>query len=173
MASFPGTIFDQTTLPVAGSPRAAPTSPSALFTQLSEEMTALETALGVNFATFAALALEFSNKRVDARSWQQNTPGATPMSALNLNSYDVFSFTNVSTGITAMTPQSNASPKLGDVWVFFFTDNGTQQSIVWGADYVSTESGLPSSTKGGTTLRLMVIGTWNPATALIECVGVS
>jgi hypothetical protein len=173
MASFPGSIFDQMTLPVAGSPRAAPTSPSALFTQLSQELTALETAFGVNFATFAALALEFSNKRIDSRVWQQNTPGATPMSTVNLNSFDVFSFTGISTGITSMTPLSNASSKLGDVWVFFFTDNGTQQTIQWGADYTSTESALPSSTKGGSTLRLMVIGTWNPATSLIECVGVS
>ena len=173
MASFPTSIFDQTTLPVAGSPRAAPTSPSALFTQVSQELTALETTLGVEFATFAALALEFSNKRIDSRVYSNSSPGATPMSTVNLNSYDVFSFTGISTAITSMTPESNATPKLGDFYVFFFTDTGTAKSITWQSPYVSTESTLPTSTKGGSSLRLMVAFAWNPATELLECMGYS
>lgn len=173
MASFPGTIFDQTTLPSAGSPRAAPTSPSALFTQLSEEMTALETALGVNFGAFAALALELSNKRIDARVYSASAPGATPMAEVNTNSFDVASFTGINTAITSMTPLNASTPKLGDFFFYFFTDFGTEQSINWGSSFTSTLAALPTSTKGGSTLRSLVSTSWNPATGLWECVGAS
>jgi hypothetical protein len=101
--------------------------------------------------------------------YSANAPGATPLSAVSLLSYNEIELTGLAANITDMSP--SVMPTAHDYVVrMWFTDNGTPRTITWGSDYEASTV-LPTTTVAN--VRLDVIFYYDAATGKLRCVGVS
>jgi hypothetical protein len=120
----------------------------------------------IPLSLFQAMALTLTNKRVVTRTLALAF-AAQP--TYNTDLYDVIAISNISGAITSMTVNATGTPNVNEIKEFTLTDNGTAQTIAWGANYASNIATLPSSTVPGTFLRVTfqystVSGKW-------ECIG--
>lgn len=101
----------------------------------------------------------------DARIFVRNvavTYAATP--AVNSDTTDVAEITGISGAITSMTTSLTGTPKDGQRLTIALTDNGTPQTIAWGAKFESSgHYTLPTTTVTSTRLDCEFI--YNGATS--------
>jgi hypothetical protein len=98
-----------------------------------------------------------SNKRVTKRTGTV-TSSATP--SINTDNVDEFTITALATAITSMTTGLSGTPTEGQVLLLWIKDNGSAQTIAWGASFrASTDLPLPTTTNAGKYLYTLFI--WN------------
>ena len=94
----------------------------------------------VNLSTAQTL----TNKRITPRIGS-TASSATP--AINTDSYDQFNITALATAITSMTTSLTGTPTDGQKLMVRIKDNGTAQTIAWGASFVASGAApLPTTT---------------------------
>jgi hypothetical protein len=116
-----------------------------------------------------AVVQTLSNKRITQRVVTVNAPGATPTT--NSDNCDVAAFTGLATAITSMTTNLTGTPVAGDLLMFQFTDNGTAQTIAWGAKFEATTVALPATTVISKMLRVEF--QWNVTATKWDCIRVA
>lgn len=106
-------------------------------------------------ATIAGLATTqtFTNKTITRRLVTVNAPGATP--STNTDNVDIANFTGLATAITSMSTNLTGTRVDGQLVEYRFTDNGTPQTIAWGASFGATTVALPTTTVASTMLRAL------------------
>ena len=99
----------------------------------------------------------------------QNAPGATP--AIDSDNWDIVQLTGLSTGITSLTTNLTGTFTTEQKLIIEFLDDGTAQSIAWGASFESTTVILPLTTVISTWLRVGLF--YNLANGVWDCVAVA
>jgi hypothetical protein len=95
------------------------------------------------------------------------TQSATP--AINTDVTTVAYITGLAQNITSFTTNLTGTPSNGDTLIVDITDNGTGQTITWGAKFESSGNViLPGSTTAST--KLTVGFRWNSVTSKWTCI---
>ena len=149
--SPPGILAGCTGLPVAGITASTTTAlgvgsvelghaTDTTLTRSAAGVLAVEGVDQVNLSTAQTL----TNKRITPRIGS-TASSATP--AINTDSYDQFNITALATAITSMTTSLTGTPTDGQKLMVRIKDNGTAQTIAWGASFVASGAApLPTTT---------------------------
>jgi hypothetical protein len=110
-----------------------------------------------------------TNKRITKRT---ATIASTATPTINTNNLDGYSITALATAITSFTTNLSGTPTDKQTLWIDITDNGSSQSITWGASFASSGTvALPTSTVSG--VRLDIGFVWNTVTSKWRCVSVA
>ena len=95
----------------------------------------------------------------------------TPSIAIGSGGYDIYEITALATGITTVT--MTGTPMDGTMLEIIITDNGSPQTITWGAGstIASTTVTLPTTTVASTPLRVFL--QYQSSNTTWYCVGVA
>ena len=106
-----------------------------------------------------------TNKRVTIRT---NTVASSATPSVNTDTTDEFTITALAVAITSMTTNLTGTPVNGDMLLVRIKDNGTAQSITWGASFRQCGATLPTTTVISKTLYILFI--WNSTDSIWDCV---
>jgi hypothetical protein len=121
---------------------------------------------GATDAATVGGAQSLSNKRVNPRI-NSTTSSATP--AINVDSTDQFNITALATAVTSMTSGLTGTSVDGQKLIIRIKDNGSAQTITWGASFASTgTASLVVSTVAGKVHYVGLI--YNAIASTWDCV---
>lgn len=97
-----------------------------------------------------------------------NTIASSATPSINTDTTDEFTITALATAITSFTTNLTGTPANGQKLIIIILDNGTPQSITWGASFVQRGQTLPITTVSGKYLYVGFI--YNSTTSTWDCV---
>lgn len=109
-----------------------------------------------------------TNKTIQKR-FVSTTQSATP--AIDTDNGDIFSIVGLAEPVTSFTTNLTGTPYAGQLVQIQITDNGTAQSLTWGAKFASTTISLPATTVAGILLRVLL--QWDTVSGLFDCIAVA
>lgn len=124
----------------------------------------------ISNATFVTLngIQTLTNKTIKKR-FVSVAQSATP--AIDTDNGDIFSIVGLAEAVTSFTSGLTGTPYAGQYIMIQITDNGTPQTLAWGALFANTTVSLPAVTVANMLLRIGL--QYDAVSAVWECIAVA